>query len=760
MIVSDTTALHKKIEEMGQRIRQLEDALAIFQASVSTERHPLLRDELLKIKFPPETSSDSPDGIVKTENAHLELADALGTLTLGESGDARYLGRSAGPESLLTSDMQYPNAIDDPSAYSFVSKEIAQLSNSFPFRSGAAWDIDQCMERLISYLPQKLRAWSLCETYLGQECWTSKIISREELIDDILGPVYRYVDQQDEDQDLPVSPHRLAVLFFVFALGALVDLTIPPHSVEAENYFELARACLSLRSVFGLPEIGTVQGLALAAMYHNHGGPRYSGETAWCLICLSAKLCQSMGLHSDSPKWHLDEKTLQRRRTLFWEVFTLDAFISMNVGRQPSISLSYVDCQFPDEEEINDPELKQRDICLRWGWKFAKEVVSHVAASALLPHVPEYDTILDLDKRVRQHWVPPSMDLTREPGENGTISPPYKYTRGIMLASSSGFVLLECASSTLTLHFRSAMMHIHRSWFVQAILDYPLNPLCSPYAPSFLAAYRTASITVQLCVRYFTRYSELLSRWWAISNGLFSAGVIIGSIVTRCPTSTMAPKAFEELGLAVKIFELLSAQSCRTLAAYTILKRLHDKATRIFSQSHGTSQGDASTPSVDDTVDSGDELQTFAGFTKVRISKSMSSKKRRSKGNGPEKSGRTGSWAESDQYSSSSGSTVGVTGYGRPTGSSPSPQDEISAAYGQDPFAQSIFATTIPGSGDIPFSDYNINNTEYEVMDWTMPETSSMSMAGESGMDAQWLSFMQNEGILDGNGNLNTNTFT
>ena len=90
MIVSDTTALHKKIEEMGQRIRQLEDALAIFQASVSTERHPLLRDELLKIKFPPETSSDNPDGIVKTENAHLELADALGTLTLGESGDVDF----------------------------------------------------------------------------------------------------------------------------------------------------------------------------------------------------------------------------------------------------------------------------------------------------------------------------------------------------------------------------------------------------------------------------------------------------------------------------------------------------------------------------------------------------------------------------------------------------------------------------------------------------------------------------------------------
>ena len=85
--------LHRKIEEMGRRIRELEDALAIMQASVSSERHPLLQDEHLKIKFPPEHSKDND-----IQTSGLELADGLGTLSMSEEGHARYLGRSGGTE--------------------------------------------------------------------------------------------------------------------------------------------------------------------------------------------------------------------------------------------------------------------------------------------------------------------------------------------------------------------------------------------------------------------------------------------------------------------------------------------------------------------------------------------------------------------------------------------------------------------------------------------------------------------------------------
>ena len=76
---------------MGQRIQQLEDALAIVQASVSSERHPLLLDEHLKIKFPPKDLND-------TQASGSDLADELGTLNVTEDGHARYLGRSGGTE--------------------------------------------------------------------------------------------------------------------------------------------------------------------------------------------------------------------------------------------------------------------------------------------------------------------------------------------------------------------------------------------------------------------------------------------------------------------------------------------------------------------------------------------------------------------------------------------------------------------------------------------------------------------------------------
>jgi hypothetical protein len=83
---------------MSHRIRQLEDALAILQSTISAERHPLLQDELLKIKFGPEVP-ESPQTSSHEEDKEMKQSiDALGTLTLGDSGEVKYYGRSAGSE--------------------------------------------------------------------------------------------------------------------------------------------------------------------------------------------------------------------------------------------------------------------------------------------------------------------------------------------------------------------------------------------------------------------------------------------------------------------------------------------------------------------------------------------------------------------------------------------------------------------------------------------------------------------------------------
>lgn len=77
------------------RIQQLEDALAILHHSISTERHPLLREELLQIKFAKKQIQPS---VPPTE----ALSNSLGTMTVSPHGDAKYFGPSAGAEVCFT----------------------------------------------------------------------------------------------------------------------------------------------------------------------------------------------------------------------------------------------------------------------------------------------------------------------------------------------------------------------------------------------------------------------------------------------------------------------------------------------------------------------------------------------------------------------------------------------------------------------------------------------------------------------------------
>lgn len=119
-----------------------------------------------------------------------------------------------------------------------VSPEISRLSHAFPF--GTEGNAEKAMDLLFNYLPSQPRAWSLCETYMEHAAWSFRPIKRDEMIDEILSPTYkalkgRQAGGENENALHTVSSHKLAVLFLVFALGALVDLTLEP--CESMNIF-------------------------------------------------------------------------------------------------------------------------------------------------------------------------------------------------------------------------------------------------------------------------------------------------------------------------------------------------------------------------------------------------------------------------------------------------------------------------------------------------------------------------------------------
>jgi hypothetical protein len=100
-VLADTEKLHRKIAQMSDRIRQLEDGLAVLQSTLTHDPHPLLHRDLLKIKSSIELHSavDDENGTGEQETIEdSQYIDAFGTLAIRDDGAATFYGRSAGSE--------------------------------------------------------------------------------------------------------------------------------------------------------------------------------------------------------------------------------------------------------------------------------------------------------------------------------------------------------------------------------------------------------------------------------------------------------------------------------------------------------------------------------------------------------------------------------------------------------------------------------------------------------------------------------------
>ena len=86
---------------MSERIRQLEDALAILHPIRESEPHPLLKPELMRIKSNLDLHSASTidfRDVDEQDESDWQDIDAFGTLAIRDDGAATFFGRSAGHE--------------------------------------------------------------------------------------------------------------------------------------------------------------------------------------------------------------------------------------------------------------------------------------------------------------------------------------------------------------------------------------------------------------------------------------------------------------------------------------------------------------------------------------------------------------------------------------------------------------------------------------------------------------------------------------
>lgn len=181
-------------------------------------------------------------------------------------------------------------------------------------------------------------------------------------------------------ESVPISPFKFALLYLCFAQGVLTDLTLAPCSEEGETYHHLACVALALRSIFDSPTTEAVQSILVGvhnkahmvnlltrALLGNGSLPQWRWKAihsrqclgAWVtrlqacpkckhsqmqivsvlsrlqlpydrLGCVRTSLCEryqsSLTTDRDPARWNMGAKCIEKRRRLFWEVYSTDLF--------------------------------------------------------------------------------------------------------------------------------------------------------------------------------------------------------------------------------------------------------------------------------------------------------------------------------------------------------------------------------------------------------------------------------------------------
>lgn len=546
-MLADTQHLHEKIEAMSKRISELEDALAILQAQISNETHPLLTDTLRLVKAPPPTQNVA---------AHIRtvsdlISDRFGTLILGEN--AHFFGQNASADE--------DSALEPPSPTRSLPLDILFLSEQFPM-TNVSDARDAIIGRLAAWLPAAPQAWGLVEIYFRDATWLFFLISKEEFMETIFAHVYADVVPSAAD----ITPHELALVFMIFCIACMVDLNRQPCNTEAETYYQLARAAMGVDSVIDHPTIQAVRALHLMSTYPQMCETAESTTTVYGLVGLNAQICKSLGLHRDDTHWQLSDVERQRRRHLFWEVASYDLWCSMAFGRPPSFTLSQVDAKLPAEDYgYLDSEAQRQASFLRWHHHFTRAILFKIAEQAFGLQPLTYAMVLRLDKLVREQPL----------GEDLTVVNAGEHQPGI----PTWLLLQRSAIYSLS---QKILLFLHRSFFARALMEAPADPLKSQWAQSVLTVFR-AAYYISANIRALHTQAPIMLRFWIFPSQCLTAALVLGSIVLKAPACGLAPPAWTELNELCALMESVAPVSRRIAHILPNVRRLKQAAQSVYA---------------------------------------------------------------------------------------------------------------------------------------------------------------------------------
>ncbi|KZP23748.1 hypothetical protein FIBSPDRAFT_444886 [Athelia psychrophila] len=268
-----------------------------------------------------------------------------------------------------------------------------------------------------------------------------------------------------------------------------------------------------------------------------------SHQERWLLGGTCARLAHIIGLQRESVSRTLNKEENQRRRVLFWELYTVEATSSGMMGLPPSFSLQHTDCQFPiDTEPHTTSHGASEPGYHNWKRRFAADCMSTAMQFVCSARPQPYEDLVQLEKRLRHTPTPHHLQSPAEPSDTNSswsLDPMTAYQQYLVVAFRENTIL-----------------YIHRIYFVQALREEPLDPFQHKLAPSVQAAYKSATQLVSSMRGLHEAHPQVAHDQWWLWTALFSACTILGALAVEAPRCAAARDAMLALEQAVHLFEI------------------------------------------------------------------------------------------------------------------------------------------------------------------------------------------------------------
>ncbi|EPQ60077.1 hypothetical protein GLOTRDRAFT_123836 [Gloeophyllum trabeum ATCC 11539] len=570
LVLANTEELHDEIDRLRVRLLEVEQELRLAkEKEKETSRSPHRSTDSsagsspltgLDAGSPPSTSSlCGQEGL--TEEEEESFIDAFGSLTIGPRGETKFFGKTARSEFLIHANVRRPYFNTE---FPALSKALLDASTSAPqcYRRSIACE-EPVRRELLQALPPLSEACRLCEIFLEHGRYMYCPLPREEVFDEILSSVYR--------AGLPTldAPDAVALLFILLAHATYADPARAPYASASDDFYILSRVALNLMPPLRETTVMWVRAFAYQAQYTELRD--FEGTSMpWIDISNAFKFGQSIGLHLKSSRWKLDEQTARKRSSLFWQLFVADAWLSFSFGRPPAMDMSYLECDLPpDEEETLDASGNRQVGFHQWVVHYSLMMRTVVMPAAFAAKTPPYAAILDLDRKVREFYVPERLRPVCVQIDRAT--PMYVHMQRWMVLS----------------YRENTLLHLHRGYFAQALQDSPDEPLKHKYGLSAIAAYRSAYRLIKYFDELFEEFAYPIDRLSLGWSHMLTASIVMCLFITRSRVSKITRSAMEMLDAAHSFFTRAAETSRAAAHSLDVVQRLHRLAHSTLDNLQG-----------------------------------------------------------------------------------------------------------------------------------------------------------------------------